>query len=444
MNWSEFVDAVARRWKAPLVGLLLGLLGGSSVLLMVEPVYESSTRLFLATPGWGGPTTLGNSDSSPYQGDEFGRQRAQTYVRLAEDTDFARRVSERMGGAATPDDVSAHLDVRVVPDTVLLEVTAGDPSPERAREIAASAADQMTADIETLETPSGLLVPTVRPIGVGSATSPTEPAFPAVIPVLLTSGTLGLLIGLSVVVVQVRIRRTLDDVDELAAATGVTVVGDGASPPDAADCDALRYGLEYLGPRIGSGVVAVVGGGASIGRSSMSRGLCDAYRRAGRTALVVDADFRRATSSSTSGLSDVVLGHVGAAQTVVRTACCPTVPSGSHPAEPARLLEHPRFAGVLSELAGSYDLVIVDTPDLRRFDDARTVARLADAVILVVAAGTTTADDVKGDVLALDAVGVRVGAAILTRNGRVRRRRGHVQPPALSTPSRARTGTMTR
>jgi Mrp family chromosome partitioning ATPase len=47
-----------------------------------------------------------------------------------------------------------------------------------------------------------------------------------------------------------------------------------------------------------------------------------------------------------------------------------------------------RFADVIAEARGRFDVVVVDTPSLLASDDALAVAAAADAALLVVSAGS--------------------------------------------------------
>ncbi|MER5838240.1 hypothetical protein ABT116_48075, partial [Streptomyces sp. NPDC002130] len=75
MNPSGFFEVLRDRWIVVGISTVLGLLAGVLLTLLTPTTFKSSTELFLTTPGWGTPTTLGNADSSPFQGDEFSQHR---------------------------------------------------------------------------------------------------------------------------------------------------------------------------------------------------------------------------------------------------------------------------------------------------------------------------------------------------------------------------------
>ena len=62
------------------------------------------------------------------------------------------------------------------------------------------------------------------------------------------------------------------------------------------------------------------------------------------------------------------------------------LPAGTIPINPLELLAHPRFLALLQELKGRYTKIIIDTPPVQAVSDALMIARLADAVVMVVKA----------------------------------------------------------
>ena len=106
--------------------------------------------------------------------------------------------------------------------------------------------------------------------------------------------------------------------------------------------------------------------------------------------MVIDADLRRPRLASmfekqnAPGLTDVLLGDVKLSEAVVTvTADLDLLPAGSIPPNPSELLSTVRSAAVVSALAESYDLVLIDCSPVLPATDALIVSRLANATILV-------------------------------------------------------------
>jgi protein-tyrosine kinase len=60
------------------------------------------------------------------------------------------------------------------------------------------------------------------------------------------------------------------------------------------------------------------------------------------------------------------------------------LPAGVQPPNPQELLSRPLFSRLLDELAGEFDVVIIDTPAGSQYADVQTVAARAGGALMVV------------------------------------------------------------
>jgi capsular exopolysaccharide synthesis family protein len=124
-----------------------------------------------------------------------------------------------------------------------------------------------------------------------------------------------------------------------------------------------------------------------------------------QTVLLIDGDMRRPRLHSLfsikndCGLSDVLREKTPLDRSVLESLFVPTsipglyvLPSGSSRRNAAGLLHSPRLPELLALVRQEFDTVIFDTPPIVNIADARVVARVGDAVILVVRSGVTTRD----------------------------------------------------
>lgn len=425
MNTRQFVDTVGSHWRLVVVLTLLGLLIPVGWSLASEPEFRSSARMFLNTPGGrGAPTTLATAGTSPYEGDQFSRQRAQTYVRLVTGDDFAARVADRLGDPGRASTVADAVSARVIPDTVLVEVAAVTSDPTEARDIAAAAAEQLSEEIRVLETPTGMRVATVDPITVATAYVPTDTVGPRTGYLTLIGGTIGLAAGLSAAVFAARLRRTIDRSEDVVEVLGRPVLGSipHSGTASTAAYDELRYNLEYLDPHFTSGVLLVTSTRAGEGKSSVVTGLSRAFAQTGKLVVTVNGDLRNQQGGEVIGLTNVVSGDVPVGQALVidPDIGLAVLPSGPAPEEPATVLESPDFGPIFRQLLTVFDVVIVDSPDLAGYDDARVIAAHSDAVLMVVSIGSLARDELVGAKAALDSVRAPVVGAVVTNADRGR------------------------
>jgi capsular exopolysaccharide synthesis family protein len=122
----------------------------------------------------------------------------------------------------------------------------------------------------------------------------------------------------------------------------------------------------------------------------------------GRRVLLVDCDLRNPkvhsalSLSPEVGLAEVLSDRASLAEAVTKLdgTNLEVLAVRGQPANPAELLASERMKALIAEAAGSYDRVILDTPPVLAVPDAKSVSDLADAILLVVQAGSTAASDV--------------------------------------------------
>lgn len=287
---------------------------------------------------------------------------------------------------------------------------------------------------------------------IGTALMPLGPSAPRTGLIVALGGVIGVTTGLCLLIFAGALDRRIRTARDLTARTGLACLGvvpatrmrtwlarmlktqtDNlvALRPDdpfAAAVTNLRTSIRLAMPAgqgTGHGVVALVGWSRDVGTSLLSMNLARLNQRLGREVTVIDTDVRGAKQSAVEldshGFSSVVgvlslkipesqivfhdhegVVHLPAWNPVDGAALvdfgCETM---------GRLIRHGRARGD----------VLLDLPPLAESTDAAVLARLADAVVLVVAAGRTTVDDVEAALRVLRAAGANVVGAVLNMAG---------------------------
>jgi capsular exopolysaccharide synthesis family protein len=157
---------------------------------------------------------------------------------------------------------------------------------------------------------------------------------------------------------------------------------------------ALHFGLAGRDVK----AIVVTSPSPGDGKSTVASNLAIALAQADQRVLLVDADLRKPTQHLIFEASPARgLGSVLSDRRPVEEAIIPGVldsldllPCGPLPSNPVELLNNGYFAEVLDKLRERYDRIIIDSPPVMPVADARVIAALGDATILVLRAERST------------------------------------------------------
>ncbi|MEM6551192.1 MAG: polysaccharide biosynthesis tyrosine autokinase [Planctomycetota bacterium] len=183
----------------------------------------------------------------------------------------------------------------------------------------------------------------------------------------------------------------------------------------------VRTALHFGTLRTGGRTILVSSPQAADGKSTVVSNLATAFAQTGARTLILDADCRKPMQHKLHGVRNKVgLTSVLNEDATLDEALQPTgVPSmdllscGPLPTNPAELLNTAMFEQLLIELTERYDRVLIDSPPVVAVNDARVIAALADATLLLVKAGSSRRKMVDTAVLALESVGARIVGTVV-------------------------------
>jgi succinoglycan biosynthesis transport protein ExoP len=146
-------------------------------------------------------------------------------------------------------------------------------------------------------------------------------------------------------------------------------------------------------------VLTIVSSFPSEGKTTIAMNLAMALSKHGNTCLV-DADLRSpqiarsfALGALKGGLREVLVARQkldDVLQPAPRLERLTILPAGSTPPDPVELLASSRMRDLLAELRNRFLYVVIDCPPVIPYADSRWLSCLADGVVLVARAGTTT------------------------------------------------------
>ena len=165
--------------------------------------------------------------------------------------------------------------------------------------------------------------------------------------------------------------------------------------PQSAEAEAfrgVRTALYFSTNGEGHKVIQVTSPNKGDGKTTLISNLGISIAQAGKTILLIDADFRRPRLHKIFGISSriglaSVIAKDAELQDAIHSTAIPglfVLPCGPIPTNPAELLTLPRFQELLNVIRDRYDLVLIDSPPLLAVTDPCMVATRADGVLLTV------------------------------------------------------------
>lgn len=433
MTFKDYLTIARERWFLVFLGVAVGLGLGSAAAFLTTPKYAASTKFFIAS------RDLGQDMGQAYQGSLLSEQKIKSYVGLAEDRRIREQVSARLGAPVATGVIKASAQ----PDTVLLTLTATDPSPRRAQEIAnlaAGAFAELVADLEKPE--SGQPVVIARQIQ--AAQLPLSPVSPRQKTSVALGLILGLMAGMGCAVLRHSLDRTVKNPDALAELVEAPVLGttnwdqgirarplivhDQPRAPLAESFRQLRTNLEYVDLDHTNKLICITSSLPHEGKTTTACNLAIALAQAGNRVALVEADLRRPKVAEYLGMENAVgLTTVLTGQVSLDAALQPWAGGlldflgcGALPPNPSELLASAQMAGLLAQLESRYDVVILDAAPVLPVADAVALAAHCHGVLFVARHGWVRSDQVKTAAEYVRRVSVPVFGVVLSMAPRSR------------------------
>jgi len=280
----------------------------------------------------------------------------------------------------------------------------------------------------------------------GQLVQPAVPSTTPSSPKRVTDALIALLVGLVLGIGLALLRERLDDrirtKDELEGIAGnlpslglIPVVAewrDRKKPflissvhpksPPAEAYRGLRTSIQFVSLDKTIKTLQITSPAAADGKTTTAANLAVTMAESGRSVVLVGCDLRRPRTHeffdlpNNVGFTSVLVGDArleDALRSVPDYESLTILPSGPVPPNPSELLGSVKAREVFNRLAGVADIVILDSAPVLPVTDATVLASQVDAVLLVVAAGTTIRKDVARSVEVLGRVDAPVAGYVL-------------------------------
>ncbi|MDV3128670.1 Wzz/FepE/Etk N-terminal domain-containing protein [Mycobacterium sp. 21AC1] len=396
MDFHTIVAAIRRSWWILAVAISAGVFVSVLASRQVTPEYTATTRLFISATG-------GNSSSEAFSGGQFAEQRAESYVHIITSEQMTQRVVDDLRLPMSAQELSGRVDAAIVPRTVLVDVSATDPSGKRAAAIANSLAKSFIGYVQPLETPAGQSTPRSTVSVVSPAEVPQVPSSPKIGRNAAYGVVGGLAVGLLVLMLTRVLSTRINSVEELRRFTGAPTIGPIATPDHAArvgkhrlvdwvpeeaeQLRRLRVQLEAHDPS--PHVLLIAPAFAGPAAASVGAGLALAFAETGEATALVELDPAYAPSygieDGAPGLAELIEGKSSFEEVVHSTSCenLFLVRGGSMPGLEA-LLSSASTSAFIDDLRKECDRVVIITPSVIDSSAASVLSAVVDADLLVV------------------------------------------------------------
>lgn len=169
--------------------------------------------------------------------------------------------------------------------------------------------------------------------------------------------------------------------------------------------------------------LAVVGTENGTGTSYVAANLAVVFSQLGERTLLIDANLRAPRQqdifqlSAREGLTDVISGRVNTevVEKVAGFYDLSVLGAGTVPPNPLELLARPAFDNVLGELAGQFDVILIDTAPGAVTVDAQPIAAKCGGALMVVRPNHTRLSDATALREMIMSAGATVIGAVVNR-----------------------------
>lgn len=154
----------------------------------------------------------------------------------------------------------------------------------------------------------------------------------------------------------------------------------------------IRTNIQFCG--VDKKVIVFTSSVANEGKSNISFNVAVSFAQTGKRVLYIDADLRKSVFQVRTQVTQPILGlsHFLAGQAtledVTQTVNIPNLTvifAGPKPPNPAELLGHARFEGMIKAARKAFDYIIIDSPPVGTVIDSAILARNCDGFIFVIA-----------------------------------------------------------
>jgi non-specific protein-tyrosine kinase len=248
---------------------------------------------------------------------------------------------------------------------------------------------------------------------VAPAVLPNSPIYPNPILNIGLALSLGLFLGIIIVLLLEYLDDRLQSSEQLGLLTGAPMLAEIDWIEDGSKIDSqkdslialeqprhpisekfrtLRTNLQFSNIDIGFRSILVTSAIPGEGKSTIAANLACVMAQAGRQVVLIDADLRRSTQfrnfllRPSPGLAEALLAEKVSPELFLQAGPIPNLQiltSGQSVPNPAELLASERMKNLIDRIGEQADIIIIDSPPIVPVTDAQVLGRLVQGALLV-------------------------------------------------------------
>ncbi|WP_338070605.1 polysaccharide biosynthesis tyrosine autokinase [Bifidobacterium callimiconis] len=436
----DVIGAVRKHLAALIATFVVVVAAVCGYTFMQTPQYSATAEVFASYKGVSSDSNQNTDMTTRSYATSYINTQLQSYPQLVKTEAILQPVIDEMGLNTTVSALANKITAQQPTDTFLVDITATDPDPKVAADLANNVAKSLKDQVSsTLYSSDASESSPINLSIVQSAQVPTGQSSPNVkmnIAISIAGGlVLGLILAIALDLLDHKIRQASDlqdilDVPVLGALTRNDVYAGKApvviSRPasrEAEEIRRLRMNLTYVMPDKGehSNLIVITSAGVSEGKTTTSVNLAAAYAEAGKKILLIDADLRNPSvakalsMNGTVGLSQLLTYQVKSTDAIQQywKENFHVLPAGKRAPNPGILFNSKAMKSLLDQVSGIYDYVIIDTAPLKVANDAAVFVKEGATMLFVSGLGHGEKKDVRAAAEELETLDVTVAGAVL-------------------------------
>jgi capsular exopolysaccharide synthesis family protein len=429
---QDYIRVLRKGWVLIVVALLLGVAVGSALAIVATPQYEAETRIFVSVQ------TDSASTGELIQGNNYAQQKVQSYVAVVSSPAVLEPVIDALDLDTSAAALGSKIEASATSGTTIINISATDPDPQQAANIANATADSFQTVANDLEEPNAGGPSLVKVQTIQPAEPSSRPASPNLATNIGIGALLGLIVGIGAAFLRSALDTRVHGRHDIEALTDVPILGGTTYDPEsnkhplvvytdprnprAEAFRGLRTNLRFVNVDDDNRAFVVTSSIPGEGKSTTTANLALALAETGARVVLVDADLRLPRLAEymglegAVGLTDVLIGRAALADVLQRwgTKDLFVLPAGQVPPNPSELLGSEAMVSLLQALNEQVDYVLLDSPPLLPVTDAAVLSSLTAGAIIVSAAGKVKKTEVAGAIRNLNQTNSKVIGIILT------------------------------